>query len=90
MFTQEQVDALIAAKLEEQKKLLLEAKRSATRAIGMKVSDKGAVSIYGIGRFPVTLYGSQWERLFNEAERVKAFLKENADKLAVKGGMVAS
>lgn len=89
MFTQKQVDAMIAAKLEEQKKLL-EAKRSATHAIGMKVSDKGAVSVYGIGRFPVTLYGSQWERLFSEADKVKAFLKENADKLAVKGGMVAS
>lgn len=86
MFTQEQVDAMIAAKLEEQKKLL-EAKHS---AIGIKVSDKGAVSVYGIGRFPVTLYGSQWERLFSEADKVKAFLAAHADKLAVKGGMIAS
>jgi len=51
---------------------------------GIKVSEKGGVSVYGIGRFPVTLYSSQWERLFTKVDAIKAFIVTNADKLAVK------
>ena len=50
----------------------------------VKRSEKGAVSVYGLGRFPVTLYGSQWERLLGEAERIKSFLITHKAELATK------
>jgi hypothetical protein len=50
----------------------------------MKVSEKGAVSVYGLGRFPVTLYKEQWVRLLGMAEDIRAFIKENDAKLKVK------
>lgn len=43
----------------------------------LKVSEKGALSVYGLGRFPVTLYKEQWRRLLDYADEMKAFLKEN-------------
>jgi hypothetical protein len=43
----------------------------------LKVSEKGALSVYGLGRFPVTLYKEQWRRLLEYADEMKAFLKEN-------------
>lgn len=42
-----------------------------------KVGEKGGVSVYGLGRFPVTLYYEQWIRLLNSSERLKEFLEEN-------------
>jgi hypothetical protein len=53
-------------------------------AVSMKVSEKGAVSVYGLGRFPVTLYQEQWEKLLSMAEDIKAFITENKSKLKVK------
>jgi len=50
----------------------------------IKVSDKGAISVYGMGRWPVTLYRSQFERLLDSAEQIRAFIDANADVLAVK------
>ncbi len=46
-----------------------------------KVSEKGAVSVYGLGRFPVTLYPEQWERLLSMADELRAFIEENRDRL---------
>jgi len=43
----------------------------------MKVSEKGGVSVYGLGRFPVTLYKEQWNRLLDIADDIRAFLVEN-------------
>ncbi|MGH7832052.1 MAG: hypothetical protein ACREQK_00260 [Candidatus Binatia bacterium] len=43
----------------------------------LKVSEKGALSVYGLGRFPVTLYKEQWVRLLDYADQIKSFLKEN-------------
>jgi hypothetical protein len=43
----------------------------------LKVSEKGALSVYGLGRFPVTLYKEQWRRLLDYADEMKAFLKAN-------------
>lgn len=57
------------AKLEEQK--------NKSQVIRAKVSEKGALSIYGLQRFPVTLYKSQWERLLAQAEFIKEFIKAN-------------
>lgn len=54
------------------------------RKLTMKVSDKGAASLYGLGRFPVTLYKGQWERLCGEVEHIKAFLVANEALLSVK------
>ena len=47
----------------------------------LKVSDKGGASLYGIGRFPLTLYVEQWETVLNMADEIKAFLRDNATKL---------
>jgi hypothetical protein len=49
-----------------------------------KVSEKGGVSVYGLGRFPVTLYYEQWIRLLNSADALRAFLEENKSNLKLK------
>lgn len=54
------------------------------KRLTMKVSDKGALSVYGLGRFPVTLYRGQWERLFTAIPDMKAFMAQNAALLATK------
>jgi hypothetical protein len=59
-------------------------KKTTPRGISMKVSEKGAVSIYGMGRFPVTLYKEQWEKLLDMADDIRAFIKENQSKLKIK------
>ena len=51
---------------------------------GMKVSAKGALSIYGLGRFPVTLYRGQWERLLGMKADIEQFILDHASALAVK------
>ena len=55
-----------------------------SRAVGMKVSEKGALSVYGLGRFPVTLYKEQWTRLLDMADDIRTFLKENDSRLKAK------
>lgn len=63
----------------------LEAAAKATeRKLTLKVSEKGALSLYGMGRFPVTLYRGQWERLLAAAPEITAFIKANDTLLAVK------
>ncbi len=59
-------------------------KTRASRAISMKVSEKGGVSLYGLGRFPVTLYKEQWAKLLDMADEIRAFLKDNDSKLKTK------
>ena len=58
------------------------AKRSGR--IEFKVSEKGGVSVYGLGRFPVTLYYEQWIRLLAEVDALRTFLEENKSKLKLK------
>jgi len=55
-----------------------------TRGISLKVSEKGGVSVYGLGRFPVTLYKEQWVRLLDMGDDIRAFIRENEGKLKVK------
>ena len=58
-----------------------------TKSLGrtsLKVSEKGGVSVYGLGRFPVTLYYEQWNRLLGAANEIKAFMEENKSKLKLK------
>ena len=59
-------------------------KTRASRAISMKVSEKGGLSIYGMGRFPITLYKEQWSKLLEMSEEIRAFMKENDAKLKAK------
>ena len=62
----------------------LEAKQQRTGSISYKVSDKGGVSVYGLGRFPVTLYYEQWLKLLDRAQDLRDFLEENKSKLKLK------
>ena len=58
--------------------------KSTERKLSIKVSEKGALSLYGMGRFPVTLYRGQWERLLDSADAIRAFIAANEALLAVK------
>jgi hypothetical protein len=59
-------------------------KKGASAGIRMKVSEKGAVSIYGMGRFPVTLYKEQWLKLLGMAEEIRTFIAANEGQLKAK------
>jgi hypothetical protein len=52
--------------------------------LDFKVSEKGGISVYGLGRFPVTLYYEQWVRLLDHAEQIRAFMEENKSNLKMK------
>jgi hypothetical protein len=59
-------------------------KKAGRGRLAMKVSEKGALSVYGMGRFPVTLYKEQWLRLLEMADEIKAFIEANQDSLKSK------
>jgi hypothetical protein len=59
-------------------------KQTGRSKLAMKVSEKGALSVYGMGRFPVTLYKEQWLRLLSMAEEIKAFIEANQESLKTK------
>jgi len=59
-------------------------KPAARGTISFKVSEKGAVSVYGLGRFPVTLYKEQWEKLLDRDAEIRKFMADNATKLKLK------
>jgi hypothetical protein len=61
-------------------------KSRGSKGVSMKVSEKGGVSIYGLGRFPVTLYKEQWAKLLDMADDIRSFIQENQAKLKSKGG----
>ncbi len=69
-------------KLKAENAALKQAKRPGS--LSMKVSEKGALSIYGMGRFPVTLYKEQWTKLLSIADDIKKFIDENEDRLKTK------
>ena len=63
-------------------------KQQGTRRTGsleFRVGEKGGVSVYGLGRFPVTLYYEQWIRLLDLSDKLREFLEENKSKLKLKG-----
>lgn len=62
----------------------LKTTRPGKGAISIKVSEKGAVSVYGLGRFPVTLYREQWDRLLQNGDEIRKFIEENESKLKKK------
>ena len=59
-------------------------KSRTSRGVSMKVSEKGGVSIYGLGRFPVTLYKEQWTKLLGLSDEIRAFLREHDAELKSK------
>jgi hypothetical protein len=72
---------------DELKARLAELEKSGVRNAGelsFKVGEKGGVSVYGLGRFPVTLYYEQWNRLLEAAPKIREFLEENKNRLKLK------
>jgi hypothetical protein len=59
-------------------------KRSSSKGLSLRVSEKGALSVYGLGRFPVTLYKEQWLRLLDMTEDIKTFITQNEAQLKSK------
>lgn len=70
--------------LEETKRRLAAAQARAAKGLSYKVSQKGALSVYGLGKFPVTLYKEQWLRLLAVSEDIKAFMEDHTDELKTK------
>lgn len=70
---------------EELQEQLEALQKANSRDMTFKVGDKGGVSVYGLGRFPVTLYYEQWIRLLDAADDIRKFMKDNRSKLKMKG-----
>lgn len=71
----------LKAELERLKAENEQLKSQRGRAVSLKVSEKGGVSVYGMGRFPITLYKEQWTKLLDMADEIRAFIRENESKL---------
>jgi hypothetical protein len=78
--TENDLQAELARLKEENAKL----KSARGRGLSMKVSEKGGLSVYGLGRFPVTLYKEQWKKLLEMSDEIRAFLAENDARLKTK------
>jgi hypothetical protein len=77
-------DDALQAEVERLKAENAALKAQATRSVSIKVSEKGGVSVYGLGRFPVTLYKEQWAKLLDMAADIRAFLKAHDAQLKAK------
>lgn len=78
-------DEDLEAELERLRSEKAALKKGAATGITMKVSEKGAVSIYGMGRFPATLYKEQWLKLLDMSDDIRTFIAANDGKLKTKG-----
>ena len=74
----------LKAELERLREENAKLKNKGAGGLSLKVSEKGGVSLYGLGRFPVTLYKEQWLRLLTSAADIETFIRENEDKLKTK------
>jgi hypothetical protein len=74
----------LKAELEKLKAENAALKARGGKGVSLKVSEKGAVSVYGLGRFPVTLYQEQWLKLLEMAEDIRGFIQENQARLKKK------
>ncbi|MGH7887608.1 MAG: hypothetical protein ACREPG_07065 [Candidatus Binatia bacterium] len=81
--TEETMDQRLA-RLEAENKALKDQVERKPGQMRLKVSEKGGLSVYGLGRFPVTLYKEQWTRLLDYADQIKTFLKDNDQLLKAK------
>jgi hypothetical protein len=77
-------DEDMRAELERLRKENESLKKGASRGVSLKVSEKGGLSVYGLGRFPITLYKEQWTKLLDMSEQIRAFLKEHDAELKTK------
>jgi hypothetical protein len=77
-------EAELQAELEKLKAENASLRARGSKGVSMKVSEKGGVSVYGLGRFPVTLYQEQWLKLLDLADEIRAFVKENEPRLKKK------
>jgi hypothetical protein len=59
-------------------------KKGAAKGVSMKVSEKGGLSVYGLGRFPITLYKEQWTKLLDMSEEIRTFLQDQDRELKTK------
>ncbi|MBI3542059.1 MAG: hypothetical protein HY075_02115 [Deltaproteobacteria bacterium] len=59
-------------------------KKTSAKGLSLKVSEKGGLSIYGLGRFPVTLYKEQWKKLLDMSDDIRAFMQANDAQLKTK------
>ena len=59
-------------------------KKGSSKGMSLKVSEKGGVSVYGLGRFPVTLYKEQWKKLLDMSDEIRTFIEVNDDQLKSK------
>jgi hypothetical protein len=80
MATEEELGAEIEKLRAENESL----KKPARGQISLRVSEKGGLSVYGLGRFPVTLYREQWEKLLGIADQIRDFIRENDQALKKK------
>jgi hypothetical protein len=77
-------DEDLKAELERLRQENAALKKGAASGLRLKVSEKGAVSVYGLGRFPVTLYKEQWLRLLDTADDIRTFIAANDAHLKTK------
>lgn len=77
-------DEELKAELERLRSENAALKKGASTGITMKVSEKGALSVYGMGRFPVTLYKEQWLKLLDMSDSIRVFIAANEGKLKSK------
>jgi hypothetical protein len=77
-------DEQLKAELERLKAENEALRKGNARGTTLKVSDKGGVSVYGLGRFPVTLYKEQWLKVLDMADQIRAFIQENEPRLKAK------
>ena len=74
----------LKAELERLRQENASLKKGAASGLRLKVSEKGAISVYGMGRFPVTLYKEQWLKLLNISDDIRAFIAANEGQLKTK------
>jgi hypothetical protein len=77
-------DEDMRAELERLRKENESLKKGAARGVSLKVSEKGGLSVYGLGRFPITLYKEQWSRLLEMADEIREFLRAHDKELKSK------